>query len=63
MTRLPKGHRSCLDPAFRYTPAGATDIQRTFARIRRQQREAEAEAKAVAEEIARVVKPLARARA
>lgn len=36
MTRLPKGHRSCLDPAFRYTPAASTDVAATFARLRRE---------------------------
>lgn len=33
---LPKGHASCLSPAFRYIPAAGTDIAKTFARIRRQ---------------------------
>jgi hypothetical protein len=56
--RLPKGHRSCLDPAFRYTVATDTDIARTFARIRDQLLAAEAEAKAVAAELVRAVKPL-----
>ncbi len=28
---------SLLDPSFRYTPSVATDISRTFARIRREQ--------------------------
>jgi hypothetical protein len=32
--------KSILDPAFRYTPSVQTDIRKTFARIRRQQREA-----------------------
>lgn len=31
--------KSCLDPKFRYTPASATDIRKTFARIRREQKE------------------------
>ena len=30
--------KSILDPTFRYTPSVATDIRRTFARIRREQR-------------------------
>jgi hypothetical protein len=38
---LPKGHRSCLSGAFRYTAASNTDIARTFARIRRQTRRQE----------------------
>jgi len=31
-----------LDPKFRYVPAAATDIRKTFARIRRQQAQAAA---------------------
>lgn len=34
------------DPAFKYTPAASTDIAKTFARIRRQQREEQAATKA-----------------
>lgn len=30
--------KSILDPTFRYTPSIRTDIRRTFARIRREQR-------------------------
>ena len=30
--------KSILDPAFRYTPSGSTDIRKTFARIRREMR-------------------------
>jgi hypothetical protein len=33
---LPKGHRSCLSGAFRYTPAVQTNIANTFARIKRE---------------------------
>jgi hypothetical protein len=29
--------KSILDPTFRYTPACATDIRKTFARVRREQ--------------------------
>lgn len=29
---------SILDPKFRYVPAAATDIRKTFARIRREQK-------------------------
>lgn len=32
--------KSILDPTFRYTPAAATDLRKTFARIRREQRKA-----------------------
>lgn len=35
---LPKGHESCLSRAFRYTPAVKTDVAKTFARVRQQQR-------------------------
>lgn len=30
--------KSILDPSFRYTPSVQTDIRKTFARIRREQR-------------------------
>ena len=33
---------SILNREFRYVPAAATDIRKTFARVRREQREAEA---------------------
>ena len=33
---------SILNKEFRYVPAAATDIRKTFARIKREQREAEA---------------------
>lgn len=46
------------DPAFKYVPACSTDIRKTFARVRREQREA-AEAAAKAEAKQRVV-PMAR---
>lgn len=41
------------DPNFRYTPSVETDIRRTFARIRREQR-AEAEARRAADEEAKL---------
>ena len=34
--QLPKGHISILSPAFKYVPAAATDIAKTFARMRGQ---------------------------
>lgn len=38
-------HRGILDPNFNYTPAVKTDLEKTFARIRREmKRKAEAEA-------------------
>lgn len=36
--QLPKGHVSILSSAFKYTPAGSTDLAKTFARVRQQQK-------------------------
>jgi hypothetical protein len=36
--------RSILDPQFKYVPAAATDIRKTFQRIRKQQAANKAEA-------------------
>ena len=33
--------KSILDPTFRYTPSVQTDLRKTFARIRREQRSAD----------------------
>jgi len=30
--------KSILDPSFRYTPSAGTDLKKTFARVRREQR-------------------------
>lgn len=35
--------KSILDPSFRYVPSTSTDIRKTFARVRRQQRQAQAD--------------------
>lgn len=43
--------KSILDPSFRYTPSSATDLRKTFARIRRERR-LEERAKAKAPEVA-----------
>lgn len=32
--------KSILDPAFRYVPSTSTDLRKTFARVRREQRQA-----------------------
>lgn len=48
---------SILDPKFQYVPAAATDIRKTFARVRRQQAAEKARAVAVADSSAKV-KPL-----
>jgi len=44
--------KSILDPAFRYVPSDETDLRKTFARIRREQRVRE-QADAMAEAEAR----------
>ena len=44
--------KSILDPEFRYTPSVETDLRKTFARIRREQRRVQ-EARSVAEAEAR----------
>ena len=44
--------KSILNPEFRYTPSVETDLRKTFARIRREQRRAQ-EALSVAEAEAR----------
>jgi hypothetical protein len=31
-----KGHKSLLDPTFKYTKAVETDLKKTFARVRRE---------------------------
>lgn len=54
--------KSLLDPAFRYTPSDKTDLRKTFARYRREERERLAEAakskpKAAVTDIKRRVKP------
>ena len=54
--------KSILDPEFRYTPSVETDLRKTFARIRREQRrreEAEAQAR---EEARKKVLPIVLAR-
>lgn len=36
--------KSILDPSFRYVPAAATDLRKTFARVRREQAKRAADA-------------------
>lgn len=50
--------KSILDASFRYTPSTATDLRKTFARIRREQKERAEREAANAQEAARVVKPI-----
>lgn len=35
--------KSILDPSFKYTPSAATDLRKTFDRIRREQKRAQTE--------------------
>jgi hypothetical protein len=58
---LPKGHRSCLSGAFRYTPAVHTNIANTFARIKRELAEG-SEAHAAAPEAQIESSPVLRSR-
>lgn len=44
--KLPKGHLSCYAQGFKYTPAASTDVAKTFARIKRERKAAEATAAA-----------------
>jgi hypothetical protein len=51
--------KSILDPTFRYTSSANTDIRKTFARARREQRRAEVDAQASKTEAkAEPVKPI-----
>ncbi len=52
--------KSILDPSFRYTPSTATDVRKTFARVRREMQRAQAQAARRDSDAARVV-PLQRA--
>lgn len=52
--------KSLLDPTFRYTPAAATDIRKTFARIAREQKAESDRRKANEAEAQRVVEPIRR---
>jgi hypothetical protein len=52
--------KSILDRSFRYTPSAHTDLRKTFARVRREQRVHDHEAAAAAEEAKVKVAPLRR---
>ncbi|HJQ62068.1 MAG TPA: hypothetical protein VJ834_04350 [Burkholderiales bacterium] len=52
--------KSILDRSFRYTPSAQTDLKKTFARVRREQRVLDHEALAVAAETKLKVAPLRR---
>ena len=58
---LPKGHRSCLSVAFRYTPAVHTNIANTFARVKRELTE-RSEAQALAPQARIESSPVLRSR-
>jgi len=50
--------KSILDPSFRYTKSVETDLRKTFARIRREQRKQQQEVEAtVSSEVMRKVLP------
>lgn len=46
--------KSILDPSFQYTPSHATDLRKTFARIRREQRKQQRDAEASSSKVARI---------
>ena len=50
--------KSILDPEFRYTPSVDTDLRKTFARVRREQRRREEAAAQVREEARKKVLPI-----
>ena len=50
--------KSILDPSFRYTKSVETDIRKTFARVRREQRKLAQAASSTAESRATKVVPL-----
>lgn len=53
--------KSILNPAFRYVPSVSTDLKRTFARVREEQREAAAlQAAEIAKRKAETVRDLQR---
>jgi hypothetical protein len=54
--------KSILDPSFRYVPSAATDLRKTFSRIRREMQRADAQgALSVASPASRVL-PFSRAK-
>ena len=51
--------KSILDPTFRYVPSAETDLRKTFARVRREQRQATEAEQRDRDEQTRKVKPIA----
>lgn len=54
--------KSILDRSFRYTPSAQTDLRKTFARVRREQRFSDRDAVETAAEAKLKVAPLRRVR-
>ena len=54
--------KSILDRSFRYIPSSQTDLRKTFARVRREQRSCDHEAVQAAAEAKLKVAPLRRGR-
>jgi hypothetical protein len=50
--------KSVFDRSFRYTPSFETNLKTTFARVRREQRQARAQAEEAAEEAKKKVLPI-----
>jgi hypothetical protein len=50
--------KSVFDPSFRYTPSFGTDLKATFARVRRELRQARAQAEEAAAEAKKKVLPI-----
>ena len=50
--------KSILDPTFRYTPSAATDVRKTFARVRREMRKQAQANGRLAGEVASNVAPM-----
>lgn len=50
--------KSILDPSFKYTRSGDTDLRKTFARIRRERRRQQEALTSASTEITRKVLPL-----
>jgi hypothetical protein len=54
--------KSVFDRSFRYTPSFGTNLKATFARVRREQRLARAQAEEAAEEAKKKVLPIKQCR-
>jgi len=54
--------KSILDPSFQYTPSVNTDLKKTFARVRREQRRRAQEVAQSDAEVSKKVSPIIRHR-